>query len=333
MESDPFRIPIVGDGKRAGDSFARQLDAALERHPDELRTEPELPRRLVDEPVADSSEASVQAAPAAPCAPPADPIEPAPEPDAPDADSVPVAPFAQATLEPQTQTAPRSTASATTERGEPTANPGAPRPAQRALAAEPAPVAADGHAAFQAAGAAVVPTTARSSSPGLASLAHGEVRGIGSARAAAGVGYRSVDKLALDRVETARDSVLRQIVFKLQDGRSEAHMQLEPPELGLLDLQLVVDGAGQTKLSLIAERPEIASLLQHNLPLLASSLAQQGLTITQADVRSGDGRARRDSQSGAGLGSSRATYSILDSNDDAPPVRAVAASTGLDFWA
>jgi hypothetical protein len=157
------------------------------------------------------------------------------------------------------------------------------------------------------------------------------------ADAAAVAGYRSLDRAALDRLEAARDSVLRQIVFTLKDGISEARMQLDPPELGALELQVVVDAAGQTTLSAVAERPEVAALLTKHMPALASALSQQGLTITHADVRSRDGRPRGDFAGDFGARASRSARAAPSHIDDDGARRfvrtAVVTASGLDFWA
>lgn len=182
-------------------------------------------------------------------------------------------------------------------------------------------------------GVAAGSVAAATNTSGLASLAHGAGASPRTASPTATTGYRNVAKLALDRIDAARTSMLRQIAFKLQDGVSEARMQLEPPELGALDLMLTVDAAGQTKLSVIAERPEVATLLQTSMPALASTLAGQGLTITQAEVKSRDGKPRGDALHDLAARAPRAT---APHHDEATPQTArmgFATTAGLDFWA
>lgn len=334
VELDPFQIPQLGETRRDDGAFARQLDAAIDRRA------PQVP------PVQDRRQPSV--APTRQVAKGAsDPAPAAPTPNARQTAS------AEPTrLAPAVATEDHACAAETdTYLGREAANrarspavAGTPAQTEPAAIADASPAAvtaptAPPTPAVHAPVAAPVVTAASgsgvstSTSSGLTSLAQGEGRIARTSSTAATVGYRSVEKPALDRVEAARESVLRQIVFKLQDGSSEARMHLEPPELGTLDLRLAVDASGGTSLSVVADRPDIAALLASSLPQLQSSLANQGLTITQAEVKSRDGKTRGDSVPASTARGARGARSIADAADDTPASLAFVSTTGLDFWA
>jgi hypothetical protein len=68
-------------------------------------------------------------------------------------------------------------------------------------------------------------------------------------------------------------------------------VQLDPPSLGPLEVRLVVNGES-VQLSLVADRPEARDLLASGLGELSAALAEQGLSLTGADVSAREGHAR-----------------------------------------
>lgn len=331
VEADPLRVPRSAATKGSDTPFARELDAELVRPAQAPPAEHE-PPAVEAAPASDETPALAANAP--------QPHAPVQQHDAPAQAPARAAGDAESIAAPVEPGAPGAVASRarSPQPAQPAVAEAATQPAtneHRAAVAAPSqaahPVAVPGAGAIGAAATAAAAVKASSPS-GLTSLAASEARGSRATIAAPSVGYRNVEKAALERIEAARASVLRQIVFKLQDGLSEAHMQLDPPELGALDLRLAVDAAGQTTLSVVTERPEVAALLNQSLPALASSLAGQGLTVTHADVRSREGknpapehapRTPRTSPSGA---NDPVTPSIL-------PPHAFVSHAGLDFWA
>jgi hypothetical protein len=146
-------------------------------------------------------------------------------------------------------------------------------------------------------------------------------------------GYRTLTTQSVQLVEQARDSVFKQILFKLDQGGGEMRLRLEPPELGELDLRLVVENGSQLRLSIGAERPDLAQVLARDLDQLRHALQQHGLQITHAEVHTGTGSARgddRDAGFGAGPDTGRRDAAPSDA---ARPARGFLSAQSLDFWA
>jgi len=325
VEADPLRIPRA-TMPRARDDFAKAFDAVVDRAgpsaPEEVasRDEPDREPTTAVPPTADGVRTRDDARD--------DPPEPEPVAEARPAVEREPAPAAAhaATTSSEPRAAQAQQPAAAGDTGERASQPALPVPGTAAPAAS-VPPAAPGFAPA-ALGAPALGAGAASGRPAPGGVAASDARAPRTTFATALSGYRSLDRLAVDRLEAARDSVLRQIAFTLRDGTSEARMQLEPPELGALDLQLVVDEAGQTRLSVIAERPEVAALLVQHMPALASTLAQQGLTVAHADVRSQRQRARSDAPTEA---APRAAHGEdRRARVGAPTVASTAH--GLDFW-
>lgn len=147
-------------------------------------------------------------------------------------------------------------------------------------------------------------------------------------------GYRTLNKQAVLLTEQARDSVFRQVLFKLGKDSGEMRVKLEPPEFGSLDLHLEVGKDGNCRLSIGAERSDLAALLRQDLEPLKQALQQQGLQVTHAEVHTQPGSdGRRDGASDQGNRSSH------DRSDDAeisalPRVGSgFVTAQGLDYWA
>ncbi len=330
VELDPSRIPAVGQSRGRDAAFARELDASLERNANaraeqrrdaqaasaeldvveaepalEPETEPVLaPPVRADEPNASPVIAIAQAAPRAKDADTRTDVEEAPSPS-----------HAEAAVAPRSVVESATPPKAASLQPVVVSTPAPQVPLHVPQVSAPLAAAATASPARSASGSVSLATDARTS------------RATPTQPTA---GYRSLDPLALDRLEAARDSVLRQIAFTLQDGISEARIQLDPPELGGLDLQVIVDATGQTRLSVVAERPEIAALLTQHMPDLANTLAQQGLSIAHAEVKSRDGRPRGELFTDAVPRAPRRAHH----GDEAIPRVPVTftQSSGLDFW-
>ena len=86
-----------------------------------------------------------------------------------------------------------------------------------------------------------------------------------------------------------RDSIFQQVAMSLDgQGASSVEMLLEPPELGLLALTLDLDGS-QVRLTVGAERPEVAEQIKAHMMELRAALQAQGLAVTHFEVRDGAG--------------------------------------------
>jgi hypothetical protein len=288
VELDPSRIPAVTHSRARQDEFARELETALHT-PNEAAAPARAPQTVAVEESAGAEEPQVAPDQSAAPAPTAELTPRHAQPGIVAGADLRPRPDLAATAAPDlsgsTRTAPPGVSEVLAPHRAPqVAAPIADGPVFTPARAVPAPIAPATLAA------AATPARAAAGSTTMSS----DARPARVALASPAAGYRSLDPLALARLEAARDSVLKQIAFTLRDGTSEARIQLEPPELGGLDVELLVDAAGQTRLALIAERPEVAALLTQHMPALASTLAHQGLTIAHADVKSRDGKPRQD---------------------------------------
>lgn len=97
------------------------------------------------------------------------------------------------------------------------------------------------------------------------------------------------DAQLLQTAEAAKSSIFKQIALKLAPGGGEMRLQLDPPELGHVDLHMVVED-GAMRLHIVADRPEIAHLVQRHVGELQAALADQGIALTETSVGARDGR-------------------------------------------
>lgn len=153
------------------------------------------------------------------------------------------------------------------------------------------------------------------------------------ATAEAPVGYRTLHLPTLTAAEVARDSIFRQIALQLTPDGGEMNVLLDPPQLGELAMKLVVDG-DKLRLTVIAERPEVAAMMQKHLAELRQHLETQGLTVTEADVRARDPHEQHQREA-ARDGSRHANHDEQDAADT-PDLsrmkRGFITAEGLDFW-
>ena len=152
-------------------------------------------------------------------------------------------------------------------------------------------------------------------------------------RAQAGYGTRSAASAQM--LEQARDSVFKQILMKLTDNGGEMRLRLQPPDLGELDLRLTVEAGNKLSLAIASDQKDMLALLQRHLDELKSTLQQNGLEITGAEVQTRS-EFQRD-QDAAGESAGAATQEPTDSqSDDATAARRTGGyvtAQGLDFWA
>jgi flagellar hook-length control protein FliK len=80
------------------------------------------------------------------------------------------------------------------------------------------------------------------------------------------------------------------IATKMQDASHEARLQLDPPELGHIDIRLVVAGE-HVQAHIIAESKDVTTLIQSHLPELKQALQNHRLDLDsiRVDVQAGGG--------------------------------------------
>lgn len=145
-------------------------------------------------------------------------------------------------------------------------------------------------------------------------------------------GYRTSATASAQLLDQARDSVFKQILFKLEGDGGQMRLRLEPPNLGELDLLLTVENGNQLHLTIRAERGDLAEMLQRNLGELKQTLQNAGLDVTGAQIEArsdGARRALRDTDFGGG--STAANDDVPD--HAAPRFGGFASAEGLDYWA
>lgn len=81
-------------------------------------------------------------------------------------------------------------------------------------------------------------------------------------------------------------SVLQQIRVHLTRGSSRATLNLHPSELGRVSIQLSMNGSKLAAV-VVAETPEAVAMLDHQLPELRSTLAQNGIEAESLEVQLG----------------------------------------------
>ncbi len=147
--------------------------------------------------------------------------------------------------------------------------------------------------------------------------------------------------MTISHVGAAHESILDQLTdqvrWLLRADRSEAQIQLEPPELGKLRVRLSVSDASVRGV-IEVENPTVHSVLQADLSKLTSALAEKGLELAQFDVlllgeRQTGGReqlAGTPEREGSG-GSSHHSEESEETPDHETP-RATSGGNVLDYW-
>jgi|GEM_PF-1367540 len=93
-------------------------------------------------------------------------------------------------------------------------------------------------------------------------------------------------------------------LMMVQQGPRVAYLQLDPPELGALQVRVHLTQGDQVSLNFSAPNAAVRDVLEQHLPRLREMFAEQGLNLAQSDVRdqSAGGRDRGDSDSQRGEG-------------------------------
>jgi flagellar hook-length control protein FliK len=101
--------------------------------------------------------------------------------------------------------------------------------------------------------------------------------------------------------------IIREARILARNGGGQAHIQLHPPQLGELTLQVNVTDRAVT-VSLIAEHAQIADLLARHLPELRQALEGAGIRMEELDVEArsaADDRDQLESRGSADNGEAR----------------------------
>lgn len=81
-----------------------------------------------------------------------------------------------------------------------------------------------------------------------------------------------------------------------QGGGGQASIQLSPPSLGSVQVQVQMQGNHQAQLTFTAAQQSTAQALQTSLPQLSNALQQNGIHLTHTEVTAGNGHAMTGQQ-------------------------------------
>ncbi|MFZ7113244.1 MAG: flagellar hook-length control protein FliK [Desulfatiglandales bacterium] len=99
--------------------------------------------------------------------------------------------------------------------------------------------------------------------------------------------------------------IAERMIWMIRGGEQKGSLHISPPELGRLDLDLVVKN-GHLQANLSAENPAVKEIIESNLNQLKQQLADQGFVVEKFEVMVGhDGRNSRDNTDGTTGGRKR----------------------------
>jgi flagellar hook-length control protein FliK len=144
---------------------------------------------------------------------------------------------------------------------------------------------------------------------------------------------RFIDTRTVQMVEANRASIFQQIAVRLSPAGGEMRMRLDPPELGHLDVRMIMDERGDMRLHVVAERADVTAALQQHVNELRHVLAQSGVHVAETNIqtghRQGAGAGTHGDGSGASGGASREGAHEEDAAPSLP--RGFITGGGLDF--
>ncbi len=83
------------------------------------------------------------------------------------------------------------------------------------------------------------------------------------------------------------DQIVKKSVFQLSRGRSEATIDLKPPHLGQIRMQIVTENQ-QVTMKIVTEAPLVKEMIETSIQHLKADLGAHGLTIDKMDVSVAD---------------------------------------------
>ncbi|MBM3555268.1 MAG: hypothetical protein FJX47_06920, partial [Alphaproteobacteria bacterium] len=126
------------------------------------------------------------------------------------------------------------------------------------------------------------------------------------------------------------EQVAVQIQRAMQTGKSRITVELDPAELGKVEVRLDIDRRGQVMASVVAERPDTLDMLQKDARSLEKALASAGLSADMANLnfslREGPKEQGHQQASKSGRGSGR----DANNEDDAAKAAIGEVATAFD---
>ena len=129
-----------------------------------------------------------------------------------------------------------------------------------------------------------------------------------------GQGVDLVMERAPDEAEFA-DEFTTRVKVLVRDGVREARIQLNPAELGRLQVTVSTEG-DQARVSFVADNAAARDAIEQSLPRLREMLEQNGLQLAQSDVGHGGAADKRGSERGASLADGEGSAEAAESRPD-----------------
>lgn len=128
-------------------------------------------------------------------------------------------------------------------------------------------------------------------------------------------------------------AVGERMIMMAQHGPRSAQIQLDPPELGAMQIRVHVQGQDQVSVSFTSPNPAVRDALEQQMPRLREMLAEQGLDLHEGsisdDASSGQGSDQRGGSEGRSGG-----YAGGGSDSQSEPLPGQAVAVGLvDYYA
>lgn len=119
----------------------------------------------------------------------------------------------------------------------------------------------------------------------------------------------AVPPQALNRMQQANwgQKLGERSLMMVQHGPRVAFVQLDPPELGALQVRVHLQHGDQVSLNITAPNAAVKEVLEQHLPRLREMFAEQGLNLSQSDVRDQSAGQRDRNESGESGGRGRYT--------------------------
>ncbi|SEG58282.1 flagellar hook-length control protein FliK [Marinobacterium lutimaris] len=87
-------------------------------------------------------------------------------------------------------------------------------------------------------------------------------------------------------------------VMMAQYGPRSAEIQLDPPELGAMQVRVHLNGKDQVSVSFTSPHPQVREAIEQQLPRLKEMFAEQGMDLNQSSVSDQSARERQDDSGG-----------------------------------
>lgn len=99
-------------------------------------------------------------------------------------------------------------------------------------------------------------------------------------------------------------AVGERMIMMAQHGPRSAQIQLDPPELGAMQIRIHVQGQDQVSVSFTSPNPAVREALEQQMPRLREMMAEQGLNLSEGSISDQPGSGQRDEQAGSSGGRS-----------------------------